>query len=115
MRSNAWRSHGVPLVAAGLAILSATVVFAQERPRALERAAQRVEQRITADRAQTHTSAADQQIAQCLAIGNAVVPSPHPRSSTRIPAVMPRRPTSVSPLSRMLAAIRVKSPFSQSA
>ncbi len=32
-----------------------------------------------------------------------------------MPGVMPRSATSFSPLSRMLAAMRVKSPFSQSA
>ena len=47
--------------------------------------------------------------------GNAVVPSPHPRSNTLSPLVMPSRLTNSSPLSRMLAAMRVKSPFSHSA
>ena len=47
--------------------------------------------------------------------GGAVVPSPHPRSSTCMPLVMPSPATTASPLSRMLAAIRVKSPFSHSA
>src|SRR5439155_46068 len=50
-----------------------------------------------------------------LAAGNAVVPSPQPRSSTSSPSLIPNLPTSTSPLSRMLSAIRVKSPFSQSA
>jgi len=36
-----------------------------------------------------------------------------PRSSTCIPFVIPSFSTSVSPLSRMVAAIRVKSPFSR--
>ena len=49
------------------------------------------------------------------AAGSAVVPSPHPRSSTRIPFVIPRLLTNASPLTRMVAAICVKSPFSQSA
>ena len=49
------------------------------------------------------------------ASGNAVVPSPHPKSRTLIPLVIPRSLTKDSPLSRMLAAMRVKSPFSQSA
>src|SRR5439155_1093696 len=40
---------------------------------------------------------------------------PHPRSRTLRPFVMPSRCTSASPLSRMVAAMRVKSPFSQSA
>src|SRR4051812_17352266 len=53
--------------------------------------------------------------APSLAAGSAVVPSPQPRSSTSSPLVMPSSLTSASPLSRMLAAIRVKSPFSQSA
>jgi hypothetical protein len=48
------------------------------------------------------------------AAGSAVVPSPQPRSSTRRPSAMPRSLTSASPLSRMLAAMRVKSPFSHS-
>src|SRR5262245_30974999 len=47
--------------------------------------------------------------------GSAVVPSPHPRSRTLSPFVTPSFATSASPLSRMAAAIRVKSPFSQSA
>ena len=50
-----------------------------------------------------------------VAAGNAVVPSPHPRSKTLRPLVMPRLFASASPLSFMLAAMRVKSPFSQSA
>ena len=49
------------------------------------------------------------------ASGNAVVPSPQPRSRTFMPCVMPSFWTSASPLSRMVAAMRVKSPFSQSA
>ena len=53
--------------------------------------------------------------APSLAAGNAVVPSPQPRSRTFSPFVIPRSATSVSPLSRMLAAMRVKSPFSHSA
>src|SRR5437868_6514049 len=53
--------------------------------------------------------------APSFAAGNAVVPSPHPRSSTLSPFVIPNRCTSASPLSRMVAAMRVKSPFSQSA
>src|SRR4051812_311143 len=48
------------------------------------------------------------------AAGTAVVPSPQPRSSTRELGVMPIRSTSSSPLVHMLAAIRVKSPCSQS-
>ncbi len=53
--------------------------------------------------------------APSLAAGTAVVPSPHPRSRTSSPSVIPSVWTSASPLSRMLAAMRVKSPFSQSA
>src|SRR5262245_57874850 len=53
--------------------------------------------------------------APSFASGNAVVPSPHPRSRTFIPFVMPRAFTSASPLSRMLSAMRVKSPFSHRA
>ena len=53
--------------------------------------------------------------APSFASGRAVVPSPQPRSSTFMPGVMPRPRTSASPLSRMLAAIRVKSPFSHNA
>src|SRR4051812_21555313 len=49
------------------------------------------------------------------AAGKAVVPSPDPRSRTLSPSVIPKVPTSSSPLSRMLSAMRVKSPFSQSA
>src|SRR5688572_30687642 len=49
------------------------------------------------------------------ASGMAVVPSPHPRSSTLRPLAMPNVSTSASPLSRMVAAMRVKSPFSHSA
>ena len=53
--------------------------------------------------------------APSLAAGNAVVPSPHPRSRILSPSVIPSRLTSASPRSLILAAIRVKSPFSQSA
>ena len=53
--------------------------------------------------------------APSFAAGTAVVPSPQPRSRTFIPSVTASVATSASPLSRMLAAIRVKSPFSQSA
>ncbi len=53
--------------------------------------------------------------APSLAAGNAVVPSPHPRSKTSSPLVIASSLTSASPLSRMLSAMRVKSPFSQSA
>ena len=53
--------------------------------------------------------------APSLAAGNAVVPSPHPRSRTSSPLVIPSSFTSASPLSRMLSAMRVKSPFSHSA
>src|SRR5437867_6846019 len=49
------------------------------------------------------------------AAGSAVVPSPQPRSSTLSPGFTPRLSTTASPLSRMLCAMRVKSPFSQSA
>jgi len=49
------------------------------------------------------------------ASGRAVLPSPQLRSSTFMPGVMPSRRTSASPLSRMLAAIRAKSPFSHNA
>src|SRR5688572_7341028 len=49
------------------------------------------------------------------AAGIAVVPSPQPRSRTFCPLVMPIRSTSASPLSRIVSAMRVKSPFSQSA
>src|SRR5215510_3371468 len=49
------------------------------------------------------------------ASGKAVVPSPQPRSSTRIPWRTPRLFTTASPLPRMVLAMRVKSPFSQSA
>ena len=49
------------------------------------------------------------------AAGKAVVPSPEPRSRTLSPSAIPNVMTSASPLSRMLSAIRVKSPFSQSA
>ena len=50
-----------------------------------------------------------------LAAGTAVVPSPQPTSSTRISGVTPRSRTSASPLSRMLCAMWVKSPFSHNA
>src|SRR5262249_39421322 len=53
--------------------------------------------------------------APSFASGSAVVPSPHPRSRTLSPLVMPRLLTSASPLSRMQAAMRVKSPFSHNA
>src|SRR6516164_9574902 len=56
-----------------------------------------------------HTSAPS------LASGNAVVPSPHPTSKTLSPLVIPSPLTSASPLSLILSAIRVKSPFSHSA
>ena len=49
------------------------------------------------------------------ASGIAVVPSPQPRSSTRVPARMPIRSTSSAPASRIEPAMRVKSPFSHSA
>jgi len=49
------------------------------------------------------------------ASGKAVVPSPHPRSSTLSPFVIPSVLTRASPLSLIDAAMRVKSPFSQSA
>ena len=54
-------------------------------------------------------------VAPSFAAGTAVVPSPHPRSRTSSPSVMSNVATSASPLSRMLSAMRVKSPFSQSA
>ena len=53
--------------------------------------------------------------APSIASGTAVVPSPQPRSRTSSPSVIPNVPTNASPLSRMLSARRVKSPFSQSA
>src|SRR5207247_2285319 len=53
--------------------------------------------------------------APSLAAGKAVVPSPHPRSSTLSPFVTSSVFTSASPLSLLLAAIRVQSPFSHSA
>src|SRR5271168_871300 len=53
--------------------------------------------------------------APSLAAGNAVVPSPHPRSRTSRPFVIPRPLTTASPLSLIVSASRVKSPFSQSA
>ena len=49
------------------------------------------------------------------ASGKAVVPSPHPRSSALSPFVIPSVLTRASPLSLIDAAMRVKSPFSQSA
>ena len=53
--------------------------------------------------------------APSLAAGNAVVPSPQPRSRTFCPLVTPSPSTNASPLSRMHSAMRVKSPFSHSA
>src|SRR6185312_9933816 len=53
--------------------------------------------------------------APSFAAGSAVVPSPDPRSKILSPLLMPSVPTSASPLSRMVAAMRVKSPFSHSA
>ena len=53
--------------------------------------------------------------APSLAAGNAVVPSPQPRSKTFSPGEIPNPLTSASPLSLMVSAMRVKSPFSQSA
>jgi hypothetical protein len=53
--------------------------------------------------------------APSLACGNAVFPSPHPRSRILRPLVIPRLFANASPLSRMLTALRVKSPFYQSA
>jgi hypothetical protein len=53
--------------------------------------------------------------APSFATGNAVVPSPQPRSRTLRPFVTPIHWTSASPLSHMLSAMRVKTPFSQSA
>src|SRR5665213_633936 len=52
--------------------------------------------------------------APSLAAGSAVVPSPQPRSKTSRPLAIPKSLTSASPLSLMLTAMRVKSPFSQS-
>ena len=49
------------------------------------------------------------------ASGNAVVPSPQPRSSTFCPFETPIRRTNSSPLARIESAIRVKSPFSHRA
>ena len=49
------------------------------------------------------------------AAGSAVVPSPQPRSRTRSPGATPIARTSASPLSRIVRAMRVKSPFSQRA
>jgi hypothetical protein len=49
------------------------------------------------------------------AAGSAVVPSPQPRSSTFAPFPTPRPRANASPLSRIVAAMRVKSPFSHSA
>ena len=48
-----------------------------------------------------------------VAAGRAVVPSPHPRSNTFNPGVMPSPAITASPLSRMLAAILVQLPLSQ--
>jgi len=53
--------------------------------------------------------------APSFAAGIAVVPSPQPRSSTLRPFVIPNSLTTASPLSLMVSAMRVKSPFSQSA
>ncbi|MFZ1538812.1 MAG: hypothetical protein WAT23_15695 [Chromatiaceae bacterium] len=53
--------------------------------------------------------------APSFAAGNAVVPSPHPRSNTLSPWEIPSFETNAWPLALMLSAIRVKSPFSQSA
>ena len=53
--------------------------------------------------------------APSLAAGSAVVPSPHPISSTLWPGAIPIPLTSASPLPRMLCAMRVKSPFSHNA
>src|SRR5207249_8385691 len=53
--------------------------------------------------------------APSFAAGTAVVPSPQPRSSTLSPFVIPSFSTSASPLLRIVSAMRVKSPFSQSA
>src|SRR5580765_5898967 len=47
--------------------------------------------------------------------GSAVVPSPHPRSKTRMEGLIARELTTASPDSRMNAAISVKSPFSHNA
>ena len=60
-------------------------------------------------------SIANSTLPPSLAAGTAVVPSPHPRSSTFNPGVTPSAATSASPLSRMVAAMRVKSPFSHKA
>ena len=49
------------------------------------------------------------------AAGIAVVPSPQPRSRTSSPLVIPSAATSAVPLSRMVSAIWVKSPFSHNA
>ena len=54
-------------------------------------------------------------LAPSAAAGIAVVPSPQPRSRTSRPLVIESSLTSASPLSRMLAAMRVKSPFSHRA
>ena len=56
-----------------------------------------------------------QYVSQSLAAGSAVVPSPQPRSRTLSDFEIPSAWTSASPLSLMLAAMRVKSPFSHSA
>ena len=53
--------------------------------------------------------------APSIASGIAVVPSPHPTSSTFRCFVIPRLRARASPLPRMVSAMRVKSPFSQSA
>src|SRR6185369_992199 len=50
-----------------------------------------------------------------LAAGMAVVPSPEPRSRTFVPGLIPSERMSSSPLWRIVAAMRVKSPFSHSA
>ncbi len=51
-------------------------------------------------------------MAPSFAEGSAVVPSPQPTSSTCIPLVIPSLDTSMLPLSRMISAMRLKSPFS---
>ena len=53
--------------------------------------------------------------APSFASGNAVVPSPQPRSRTFIPGLTPSEATKASPLPRIVLASRVKSPFSHSA
>src|SRR5262245_29249923 len=62
-----------------------------------------------------HAMSTASTLAPSLAAGSAVVPSPDPRSRTSSSSVMPSLPTSASPLSRMLSAICVKSPFSHNA